>query len=196
MRALTIAIVAGLAAAACGGAAQPAPTSAPPTSAAPTKTAAPTVAATAAPTPATKVTFTVDLKTENEVPPISNEEKTANGKATVVFDLTRDAAGKITAAKVSVDVTFAGLPAATAITIAHIHGPAPAGQNANVKVAFKTDAENPLPVTAGAATFKKSDITVEPAAAQTILDKPSDWYVNFHSKLNPGGLVRAQLKAS
>jgi hypothetical protein len=183
MRALIIAVTAGLIAAACGGAAQPAATSAP--------TAPPT--ATPAPTPATSVKFTADLKTENEVPPIANDEKVASGKAIVTFDLTRDATGKLTGAKASIDVTFAGLPAGTAITIGHIHGPAPAGTNAGVKVGFKTDADNPLPLTGSTAAFKKADVTVEPDLAQQIIDKPGDWYVNFHSKLNPGGVVRGQM---
>jgi hypothetical protein len=188
MRAFGIVLTAALALAACGGAAQPSPS---PTAA---RTTAPTVAATtAAPTPATKLTFTADLKSENEVPPIANEEKSASGKATVVFDLTRDSAGTITAAKASIDLTLTGFPATAAVTIGHIHGPAPAGQNAGVKVAFKTDADNPIPLTAGAGTFKKTDVTVDPVLAQQIIDKPGDFYVNFHSKLNAGGVVRGQL---
>jgi hypothetical protein len=190
MRALAFVLGASLSAAACGGAAQPAPTTAP-TGAA---TAAPTVAATAAPTPATKLTFTADLRSENEVPPVANEEKTASGKATLVFDLTRDAAGKITAAKMSVDATFSGLTPTSAITIAHIHGPAPAGQNAGVFVGFKTDAANPIaPAAAGTATFKVADVTVEPDKMQQIIDSPGNFYVNFHSRLNAGGVVRGQL---
>lgn len=190
MRATLAFLGASLLAAACGGAAQPAPTTAPTTA----PTAAPTVAATAAPTPATKLTFTADLKSENEVPPIANEEKTASGKATLVFDLTRDGAGKITAAKMSVDATFSGLVPASAITIAHIHGPAPAGQNAGVFSGFKTDAANPIaPTAAGTATFKVADVTVEPDKMQQILDNPGNFYVNFHSRLNAGGVVRGQL---
>lgn len=195
MRALTIALTAGLAMAACGGAAQPAATTAPTT--APTPTPARTVAATTAapsPTPATKVTFNLDLKSENEVPPVTNEEKPATAKATVIFDLTRDGAGKITAAKASIDITFANLLPTTQILIGHIHGPGAAGAAAGVKVPFKTDSENPLPVTNGTASFKKADVTVDPDLATQILDKPTDWYVNFHSKANPGGLTRAQLK--
>jgi CHRD domain-containing protein len=187
MRVLTIAAATALVLAACGGAAAPtpAPTTAP--------TTAPTVAATAAPTPATKLTFTADLKSENEVPPVANEEKTGSGKATVVFDLTRDAAGKITAAKASIDLSLTGFPATAAILIGHIHGPAPAGQNAGVKVPFKTDSDVPLVLTAGASTFKKADVVVDAELAQQIIDKPADFYVNFHSKVNPGGVVRGQL---
>jgi len=187
MRALTFMASAALVLGACGGAAQPAATTAPPA------TAAPTVAATtAAPTPATKLTFTADMRSENEVPPIANEEKSGSGKATVAFDLTRDGAGAITAAKASIDLTLTGFPVTTAITLGHIHN-APAGANGGVKVGFKTDAANPLNLTTGAATFTKADVTVDPAVMQQIIDKPADFYVNFHSVLNPGGVVRGQL---
>jgi hypothetical protein len=174
MRSVTLALGAVLVLSACGGAAQPASTP-------------------AAPAAATQVKFTADLKPENEVPPVANDEKTASGKATFTLDLTRDASGKIAAAKASIDATFAGLLPTTQIHIAHLHGPAPAGQNAGVKINFKTDADSPLTVAAGATTFKKSDITVEADLAQQIIDNPANWYVNFHSRLNPGGVVRGQL---
>ncbi|MBI2323680.1 MAG: CHRD domain-containing protein [Chloroflexi bacterium] len=194
MRSIAIVLGAAVLLSACGGAAQPSPA---PATAAPTAapaTAQPTVAATtAAPTAATSLKFTADLKTENEVPPIANDEKSASGKATFTLDLTRDAAGKITAAKASIDATFSGLPATALIHIGHLHGPAAAGVNAGVKIPFKTDADVPLVLTTGATTFKKADITVEAALAQEIIDKPGDYYVNFHSRLNAGGVVRGQL---
>ncbi|HEX9437702.1 MAG TPA: CHRD domain-containing protein [Candidatus Limnocylindria bacterium] len=190
MRSIAIVLGAGLMLAACGGASAPASPAA--TTAAPT-VAATTAAPTAAPTAPTSLKFTADLKTENEVPPIANDEKGASGKATVTFDLTRDTAGKITAAKASIDASFSGFPATALITLGHIHGPAAAGTNAGVKVGFKTDADNPLTLTGGATTFKKADVTVDPDLAQQIIDKPADFYVNFHSKLNAGGVVRGQL---
>ena len=191
MRSIAIALGAALLAAACGGATtQTTPTTQPTAEA---TTARPTVAATtAAPTAPASVKFTADLKTENEVPPIANDEKSGSGKATFTLDLTRDGSGKITAAKASIDATFSGLPATALITIGHLHQAA-AGANGGVKVAFKTDQDNPLVLASGATSFKKSDITVDPDLAQQILDKPADFYVNFHSKVNPGGVVRGQL---
>src|SRR5438477_6083588 len=189
MRLVSILVAGALAAAACGGAAQ-APSPSP--TVARTATPVPTVAPT--PTPVAQVKFTADMKSENEVPPIANEEKTGSGKGTMTMDLTRDATGKITAAKVSVDVTFTGFPATAAIIIGHIHGPAAAGVNAGVKIPLKTDQDVPIPLTAGAGTFKKADIAVTDLdMVQQILDNPSNWYMNFHSKLNPGGVIRAQL---
>lgn len=182
MRAFALALAAALSASACGGAGQPAPA-----------TAAPTAAATtAAPLPAAKAAFTADLKAENEVPPISNEEKSGSGKATITFDLTRDASGAVTAAKASFEITLTGFPATTAITLAHIHA-APAGQNGGVKVGIKTDAANQLKVTDGKATISVKDVTVDAATMQAILDKPGDFYVNVHSVANAGGVVRGQL---
>lgn len=193
MRSTAIVLGASVLLAACGGAAQPSPSAATAAPTAAPATAQPTVAATAAPTPATSLKFTADLKTENEVPPIANEEKGASGKATFTLDVTRDAAGKITAAKAAIDASFTSLPATALITIAHLHGPAAAGVNAGVKIPFKADADSPLTIAAGAAAFKKADITVDAALAQQIVDKPSDFYVNFHSKLNAGGVLRGQL---
>lgn len=201
MRSIATVLGAALLVSACGGAATqasptPAPATARPSVAAPTAapTTAPTTAPTAAPTaaPAASLKFTADLKSENEVPPISNEEKAGNGKATVTFDLTRDAAGKITGANAAIDASFAAFPATAQITIAHIHQAA-AGANGGVKIPFKTDADNPLTLTAGATTFKKAGVVVEPALMQQIIDKPGDFYVNFHSKVNAGGVVRGQL---
>src|SRR5919198_1460944 len=45
-----------------------------------------------------KPTFSALLRTSNENPPISNAESTGSGNATITFDLTRDAAGNVTAA--------------------------------------------------------------------------------------------------
>jgi len=179
MRSLSLAVVAALAIAACGGAGTPTPAATSPTAASPTADA-------------NKVTFSADLKAENEVPPISNDEKSASGKATVVLELTRDASGKITAAKASFDVQLSGFPSGAAPTLAHIHQ-APAGQNGGVKVGIKTDADNPVQLSAGSGEIKKSGVDVDPAVAQAILDKPGDFYVNVHSRANQGGVVRGQL---
>ena len=190
MRLFALSLIALLVAAACGGAAQPSPTAA-------ATTAAPTVAATtAAPTAAAQVKFTADLKPESEVPPVANDEKVGSGKATVTFDLRRDAAGKVTSGKATFDISVTGLPAGAAVTLAHIHR-GPAGVAGNPVVNIKTDAANPIAVTTGPASITKADVDVDGAVMQEILDNPAGFYVNVHSRLNPGGVVRGQLvKAS
>lgn len=194
MRVSSLAFAAAIVLAACGGAAQPAATNAPATA---TPTTAPTVAATAAPTatPATKLTFTADLKPESEVPPVPNDEKVGTGKATVTFDLTRDATGKITAAKASANFTLTAFPVTTAILLAHIHGPdAPAGVVASPKFGFKTDSDNPILLTTGGTTYSKADVTItDVELLQKMIDDPSKFYFNVHSKLNPGGVARGQM---
>lgn len=186
MRALALAIAGALALAACGGAAQPSPTPAP------TATPAPTPSP--SPTPAAQVRFQADLKPENEVPPITSVEKSGSGKAIVTFDLTRDTAGKVMSAKVKFEITLTGFPATTAITLAHIHE-APAGANGGVKIGFKTDAANAITLTTGGTTLKDTtDITVTDAdLLQKIIDDPAGYYVNIHSRMHAGGVVRGQL---
>ncbi len=198
MRSLAIVLGGAMLLAACGGAAAPTASSsvAAATSAAPSPTPAKTSAA-PSPTQAATLKFTADLKTENEVPPIANDEKSGSGKATVTFDLTRDASGKAMSAKVSIQATLSGFPASAAITLAHIHGPAAAGASAGVQIPFKTDADNPLTLTGGGTTFTKENVVFDKAdVLQQLLDDPSKFYVNFHSKINPGGVVRGQLTKS
>lgn len=182
MRLASLATAAALLVAACGGAAQPAPT------ATATRSAAPT----AAPTAANTVTFTADLKSENEVPPIANEEKSGTGKATVTLDLTRDAAGKITAATAKFDIVLSGFPTTTAIRLAHIHKGI-AGANGGVVVGIKTDGDAPIALTTGGTTISKTGVTVKPEDAEAILADPAGYYVNVHSAANGGGVVRGQL---
>lgn len=146
----------------------------------------------ASPTPATSVVFTADLKTSNEVPPITNADSTGSGKATVTFDLTRDSAGKITAATAKFEIVLQGFPATTSIILSHIHQ-APAGQNGGVKVDTGLKADQPIDLTTGGTTINKSGINVDPALAEQILNDPAGFYQNVHSKLNPGGVVRGQL---
>lgn len=171
MRAMAIVLGTALVLGACGGTAGPAAASA---------------------APAGTLTYTADLQPANEVPPVANAEKSGSGKATVTFNVTRDSSGKITAATASISATLSGFPDGTAITLCHIHQAA-AGQNGGVKVPFKTDAASPLVLAGGAGKFSKTDVTVDPALMQQIIDGPSGFYVNFHSKLNPGGVVRGQL---
>lgn len=190
MKLLALATGAALVVAACGGGAQPAPTSAATT--APAATTAAAAATTAAPAAANQVVFVADLKSTNEVPPVSNAEASGSGKATVTFDLTRSATGAITAAKAKFDITLTGFPATASITLGHIHKAA-AGTNGGVAVGFKTDAPNPIALTTGAGSIAKADITVDPALAQQVIDDPAGYYVNIHSAANPGGVVRGQL---
>lgn len=150
-----------------------------------------TAAPSASPTPANQLTYGADLKASNEVPPITDDEKNANGTATITFDLTRDSAGKITAATAKFDFSVKDLTPASKVTLAHIHG-APAGQNGNVLVNTGLSADTGL--TGATVTFPtKTGVTVDPALMQQIIDNPGNYYFNVHSALHGGGVVRGQL---
>ena len=160
--------------AACGGtAAAPSP---PPTLAA---TTAPTTAPTPAPTPAN--TFKAELKASNENPPITDAEATCTGTATVTF----------TATTAKFDVAITGCPATTAINIGHIHEGA-AGVNGGVKIDSTLKAGD-IALTNGAVTFSRTNSAADPALITAVMANPAGYYVNFHSTLHSGGVIRGQL---
>lgn len=76
-------------------------------------------------------------------------------------------------------VTYAGLTGP--VTMGHIHGPAPAGQNAGVKIPFPSVAQSPI---TGSVTL---------TAEQYADLKGGRYYVNIHTAANPGGEIRGQL---
>jgi hypothetical protein len=176
---------------ACGGtAAAPSPTPAP-------ATATPAPTPTPSPTPQTKFTFVTDLKSANEVPPVSNAEASCSGKGTFTLNTTKDASGAITAATGSFEITVTGCPANTPIILWHVHKAA-AGVAGGVVVPGKTDAANPIVLATGATTsaFTTANVTVDPALAKDIIAAPGSYYINVHSTTNPGGVIRGQLNPS
>jgi len=137
-------------------------------------------------------TFTADLRTSNENPPISNAEAGASGNATITFNVTRDGSNNITAATATFVVNLSGFPAGTPINIAHIHQ-APAGTNGAVVVST-TLAAGEVTLANGSGSFTKANIAVTPVDLVTqIINNPAGFYFNAHSTLNPGGVVRGQL---
>ena len=130
-------------------------------------TAACTVAALAAPT-----SIKVPLTGGDEVPPTKS---TGTGTA----DLTYDAATRV----LTWNVTYSGLTGPA--TMAHFHGPAAPGANA-APVIWLTQkgAEVGSPI--------KGQATLTPEQAQQFTG--GQWYVNVHTKDNPGGEIRGQVK--
>ena len=160
--------------AACGGtAAAPSPS---PTRVA---TTAPTTAPTPAPTPAN--TFKAELKASNENPPITDAEATCTGTATLTF----------TATTAKFDIAITGCPATTAINIGHIHEGA-AGVNGGVKIDSTLKAGD-IALTNGAVTFSRTNSAADPALITAVMANPAGYYVNFHSTLHSGGVIRGQL---
>ncbi|MEO8632460.1 MAG: CHRD domain-containing protein [Chloroflexota bacterium] len=161
-------------------------------------TASPTVAATPSPTPAptpqTRFVFTADLKPSNEVPPIANAEATCAGKGTLTLNTTKDASGTITAATAQFESDITGCPADTKINIGHIHKAA-AGANGGVVINSGL-AAGELTLTAGAGKINKTTSALEAAplaAAIDLIANPATYYMNWHSTLNAGGILRGQL---
>ena len=139
----------------------------------------------------TKPTFTADLRPANEVPPVTNAESSGSGNATITFDLTKDAAGNVTAASATFVVNLNGFPANTPINAAHIHEGAstcacPVRINTNIAAGANV-------LTNGSGSFTAVVNGIDPAVAQGVINNPTGFYFNVHSTLNPGGFARGAL---
>lgn len=164
--------------AACSGASTASPTPAARTaSPTPTPTTAPTP--TVAPTP-TANTFKAELKSSNQNPPITSPEASCAGNSTVT----------ITGTSVKFDVVISGCPSSTAINIGHIHEGA-AGTNGPVRIDTGLKAGD-LVLTGGGVSFSRT-VNGDAAIIAQVIANPAGWYVNFHSTLHPGGVIRGQL---
>lgn len=139
----------------------------------------------------TTSTFTVPLSPANEVPAITNADRTGAGTATIGLTATRDDSGTITSATANIQITVTGFPAGTVVTDAHIHS-AGAGANGGVFVnAGLTSGE--LALVNGGGSVTKNGINVPSDRAAAILNNPAGHYFNVHTALNPDGAIRGQL---
>jgi CHRD domain-containing protein len=143
----------------------------------------------------TQVKFTANLLPSNEVPAVTNAENSGRGTATITLNLTRDAAGAITAATADYNVDVTGFPAGTPITAAHIHpGAAGATGGALITMGLGT---GEIVLVNGAQVFFKTGLTgggaLTAAIAQDLINNPGNYYFNIHSATNPGGVARGQL---
>jgi hypothetical protein len=166
MRLIAALAASAIAAAACGG-----PAAAPSPSPTPTPT----------PSPTPSNVFKAELKSSNENPPISDAEATCSGNATVTFSGT----------STKFDVTITGCPATTVINIGHIHEQV-AGQNGPV-VIDSTLKPGELTLVNGAVTFTRTNSNSDPAVVAKVMANPAGFYVNFHSAVHGGGVIRGQL---
>jgi CHRD domain-containing protein len=133
------------------------------------------------PVPTAANVFKADLKAANENPPITDAEATCAGTATVTF----------TSTSAKFDVAITGCPATTAINIGHIHEGA-TGVNGGVKIDSTLKAGD-ITLTGGAVTFSRTNSTADPALITAIMANPAGYYVNFHSTVHSGGVIRGQL---
>jgi hypothetical protein len=122
-------------------------------------------------TQAAPVSFTVQLAGTQQVPPVAT-----HGVGTA--DLSYDPSTRV----LTWTVTYAGL--SSAVTMAHFHGPAPAGKNAGVQIWISKEG---TPVTSPI----KGQATLTPSQAQQLM--AGDWYINVHTADNPAGEIRGQV---
>jgi hypothetical protein len=144
---------------------------------------------------AESVTLSAPLSPTNEVPAIVNADQSASGTVAITLDLTRDVSGNITAATTRFDVSVAGFPPDTAIVGTHIHRGA-AGGNGPVIIDSGIGSGSPVLLPSGSGSYTRNATGTTPALATAILADPSGFYFNVHTRLSPGGAIRAQLVRS
>jgi CHRD domain-containing protein len=170
-------LIAALAASLVLAAACSSPAAAPSPSPTPTRTASPTPS----PSPTPSNVFKADMKTSNEVPPITDAEASCSGTGTLT----------ITGTSAKFDVSITGCPASAVINIGHIHEAA-VGVNGSVVIDSTLKAGD-ITLTGGAVTFSRTNANADPAVIARILANPAGFYMNFHSTVHPGGVIRGQL---
>lgn len=113
--------------------------------------------------------FQASLTGAQEVPPVTTG---GNGSADVRYNPSTQT--------LSWSVSYSGLSGP--VTAAHIHGPAPVGQNAGVAIPFTN-------VTSPTIT---GEAKITPQQLSQLVG--GQWYVNLHTAANPGGEIRGQLR--
>lgn len=144
--------------------------------------------------------FTAILLPGNEVPAITNDDRTASGTMQLTMTVQRDAANNVTGATYDFVLNMTGFPPNTTLTGAHIHN-GPAGVNAPVVVNVPLTATDTALAT-GQTTISKTGLSSSsatvPAAqvASNIVNNPGGNYFNIHTTRNTGGAIRGQLVQS
>lgn len=116
---------------------------------------------------AEQVKFQGKMSTATEVPPKTGS---GTGTATATLDTTNN--------QLTYTVEYSGLSGPA--TVAHFHGPAEPGANANPVLPFANPA-NPIKGTATLTDAQKADLMA------------GKWYANVHTAANPGGEIRGQM---
>ena len=120
---------------------------------------------------AAPLSFSVDLTGAAQAPPVQTG---GSGKADLTFD---PATGMVTWS-----IAYSGL--SSPATMAHFHGPAAAGANADVTIWLSqkgAPADSPI----------KGQATLTPDQAKQFA--AGQWYINVHTKDHPAGEIRGQV---
>ncbi len=120
------------------------------------------------PMAASAMALVANLAAANEVPAV-------NGAATGQLEATLTPGTHVLTWR----VTYSGLSGA--VTGAHFHGPAMAGQNAGVVVPMSGALASPITGTATLTASQAADL------------RSGKWYVNLHTAANPNGETRGQV---
>lgn len=140
-----------------------------------------------------KTAQTVTMTTAAEVPPITNV--TGSGVATITANPVRDDKGIVTGGTVTFSMTY-DLPAGIVLVGLHIHEGL---VGTNGPVVINTGLSNANSTTLangkGSANFVVNIAGNSLEPFKRMLANPSGFYVNLHSSVNTGGVIRAQLSA-
>ena len=133
-----------------------------------------------------KITYKATLAGTQEVPPVTSS---GTGTWTATLDASTNT--------LTYELIYQGL--GSAATMAHIHGPAAAGVNANVLVDFATGGRTLTLGTTGSgggtislAATSVITSTVSGDSLRKLMDS-GNAYVNIHSVTNGGGEIRGQI---
>lgn len=143
---------------------------------------------------AESVSMSVNMLTSNEVPAITGLE--ARAVSAVQIDALRNAAGAVTHAMVLYSVNFR-FPGETTFTGLHIHEGA-AGINGPVRIDSGISGAASVVSTDGFGNILRvfnASTEAALAAVNGLLASPEGFYLNLHTTVNPGGVVRSQLAA-
>jgi uncharacterized protein (TIGR03437 family) len=140
-----------------------------------------------------EISFNFPILPDNEVPPVDIE---ASGLAQVRFAVARDEGGEITSGTVVFDASYM-FPDAVTFQGFHIHRAAE-GVNGPVVIDSGISASDTVADEDGVGSLHYV-INVGPDdetaldALKDAVDSPDDFYLNLHSSVNPGGVLRGQL---
>ncbi len=138
-----------------------------------------------------QLTFPVTLLPSNEVPPIIGYA--ASGPGIVTVKTIRRPDGSVEAGVVTFDANYR-FPDSPTVTGFHIHD-GPAGSNGPVTINTGISGGSPIAATSSGNLFRT--VTVGDAAGintlNSLVSTPEKQYINLHTSVYPGGVIRAQL---
>jgi len=140
---------------------------------------------------ASRLIFRPVMSTAFEVPPINLD---AEGAALIEVQVTRDQSGAITSGTVTFDVDYR-FPSPVTITGLHIHN---GSLGVNGPIVIDTGISAPATTITNATRgniFRVVEVNTSAGitALNGLFSDPTQFYVNMHTTVNPGGVIRGQL---